>query len=241
MSALRRLAEVVMPARIMDWLLELRHGSLPVPYRVVRPHSLVSNLNLLFLAELLRRVDASRTPGDVVECGVYRGGSAGVLAYHAVRSPFPRKVWLYDAFSGMPPTTDKDDDYSRSIVGQFVGSEKQTRRILSRLHIPTDRFQIVRGWFNETLPQAPVGQIALLHVDCDFYDPVLLTLKTFYPAVAPGGFLVFNDYGSFLGCRQAVDEFFEAESSNLIQIDSDAYYMVKAGSLASHAPRLGTK
>jgi hypothetical protein len=102
-GALRRLAKEVIPARTMYWLLELRHGYLPVPYRVVRPHSRVSNLNLLFLTELLRRVDASRTPGDVVECGVYWGGSAGVLAYHEVRSPFPRRVWLYDAFSVIPP------------------------------------------------------------------------------------------------------------------------------------------
>lgn len=227
MGSLRWLADSLIPARIMDWLLEYRHGRLPIPYRVVRPHSMVSNVNLFFLAELVRRLDASRSPGDIVECGVYRGGSAGVLAYQAIQSPLPRKVWLYDAFAGMPPASEKDDDYSRSIAGQFIGSEKQTRRILSRLRIPVERFEIVAGWFNDTVPRASVEQIALLHIDCDFYEPVLLTLKTFYPVVIPGGFLVFNDYGSFLGCRRAVEEYFGAERPLLMQIDQDAYYMVK--------------
>ena len=199
MTTLRRQADAMIPAGLIEWLRESRHGCLPVPYQTVRPHSLVSSLNLFFLAELLRRLDASGSPGDIVECGVYRGGSAGVLAYHAVRSPLPRKVWLFDAFAGMPTASDKDDGYSRSIAGQFIGSEKQTRRIMSRLGIPTDRFEIVPGWFNDTLHRVSIGQISLLHVDCDFYDPVLLTLRTFYPAVVSGGILVFDDYGSFLG------------------------------------------
>ena len=157
MGLFRRVMEAVVPAGILDRLREYRHGRLPFPYRVVRPHSLVTNLNLFFLAELVRRLDAATVPGDLVECGVYRGGSAGVLAYHAVRSPLPRKVWLYDAFAGMPPASAEDDTYSRSIEGQYVGSEAQTRRILKRLRVPADRFEIVPGWFDDTLPRRRWG------------------------------------------------------------------------------------
>ena len=49
--------------------------------------------------------------------------------------------------------------------------------------------------------------MSLLHVDCDFYNPVKLTLETFYPHMEPNGFVILNDYGGFAGCRAATDEF----------------------------------
>jgi O-methyltransferase len=165
-----------------------------------------------------------------VECGVYRGGSAGVLGHGLTQSSLPRKLWLYDSFEGMPKASDKDDAYSHQIEAQFVGSEEQTRRILSKLNVEKDRFTIVRGRFEQTFSSVKASPVALLHVDCDFYEPVKLTLETFYPHVVPGGFVIFNDYGSFQGCRTAADEFIAANGikSPLIQIDQDAYYFQKA-------------
>ena len=50
-------------------------------------------------------------------------------------------------------------------------------------------------------------QVALAHVDCDFYDPTKLCLEKWYPALSPGGIMQFDDYNAFSGCRKAVDEF----------------------------------
>lgn len=209
----------------------LRYGGLPLPVRTVRRHSMLSYINLFFLQELARRADVLELRGDFVECGVYRGGSAGVLGYQAMRSPANRKLRLYDAFAGMPAASERDDDYSRSIQGQFVGSEAQTRRILHRLGVAESRYEIVRGWFEDTLPRAEPRPVSLLHVDCDFYDPVKLTLETFYPHVERNGFIVLNDYGGFAGCRAAADEFLGKTGAHgsLHQIDQDAYYFQKPG------------
>src|SRR5262249_21678080 len=126
--------------------------------------------------------------------------------------------------------SEMDDAYSRSIVAQFIGSEAQARRILHRLGVPKSRYKIVRGWFEDTLPNAEPRSVSLLHVDCDFYEPVKLTLQTFYPRLEPRGFIVVNDYGGFAGCRTATDEFLQnvgLEVSSLRQIDKDAYYFQK--------------
>jgi O-methyltransferase len=182
----------------------LRHYEHPLP--IVLPHSLVDPLNLLFLKRVAERLDRTGVPGDFVETGVYRGGTAGVLASQAVKNP-ERRLWLFDAFAGMPAASEQDDQRSHDIEGQYVGSEAQTRKILARVGMDPARTELRVGWFDDTFPHADVERIALLHVDCDFYDPVKLTLDTFYERVVPGGYVVINDYGSYEGARIAVDEF----------------------------------
>jgi O-methyltransferase len=210
---------------------------MPEPLRSVRPYSLLSNLNLLYLQELAIRLDRAGVKGDIVECGVYRGGSAGVLAYAAGRSPESRRLWLFDSFRGMPKASKHDDTYSHSITGAFVGSIGDTRCLVERNGLAPDRYEVVVGWFQDTFATANVEVVALLHVDCDFYDPVRLSLETFYPRLSEGGFVVLNDYGSFSGCRKATDGFLQQHFDdttrpNLVQIDGDAYYFCKPG--ASH-------
>jgi len=222
-----------LPQPFKEAVENVRYSGLPLPIRTVRAYSMLSYINLFFLQELARRSDALGLLGDFVECGVYRGGSAGVLGYQAMRSHANRMLWLYDAFAGMPAATKMDDDHSRAIVGKFVGSEAQTHRILRRLDVPESRYKIVRGWFEDTLPKADFHRISLLHVDCDFYEPVKLVLETFYPRIEPNGFVVLNDYGSFAGCRAATDEFLARKTlqiSPLTQIDQDAYYFQKLAS-----------
>jgi O-methyltransferase len=230
---LKSLLRESLPQPLREFVEDVRYLGLPMPFRAVRPHSLLSNLNLFFLQELALRCDRLCVPGDFVECGVYRGRSAGVLGYAAIRSPFDRRLWLYDAFMGMPVASVHDDDYSRSIQGKYVGSEVQTRRILWRLGIPENRFKIVAGWFEDTLPKSESFPVALLHIDCDFYNPVKLTLETFYDWLEPLGYVVLNDYGSFQGCRKATNEFLDNLEANipLIQIDQAAYFFQKPSSI----------
>ena len=219
----------ILPQPFLELAYDLRYFGLPEPFRTVRPYSLLSYLNLFFLQELSQRLEREQVPGDFVECGVYRGGSAGVLGYEVRHSQFQRKLWLYDSFAGMPEAMEKDDDYSKTLKGSYVGSEKQTQRILHRLKVPEEQYAIVVGLFEQTFPKAEKPKIALLHIDCDFYNPVKLSFETFYELVEPGGYVVLNDYGSFQGCRIATDEFLKGLIApvRLVQIDKDAYYFQK--------------
>ena len=95
---------------------------------------------------------------------------------------------------------------------------------------PTEvRYICVKGWFQETLPKSSIGKIALLHVDADLYESVKLVLGRFYHDVQLGGYVVIDDYGSWEGCRKAVDEFLASinPAVPLRRVDEDAVYFQK--------------
>lgn len=145
-------------------------------------HSLVTPLNLHLIAELVQRLGRLGIEGDIVECGVYKGGSAAVLGSAMVRldDERPRKLWLFDSFAGMPPAGDQDGAFSHTLKGTYVGSEQQTRALLAQAGVPPGRFEIVTGLYADTFPTVEIPRIALLHIDCDFYEPHKLTLEKFY-------------------------------------------------------------
>ena len=227
----KQIVKAVVPDRLMEAAYDVWYAGFPVPIRTVRPFTLLSNINLFFLMELMRRLDEQRVEGNIIECGVYKGGSAGVLGYAVSRSPFDRRLRLYDAFRGMPKAHEYDDNRSKSMEGQLVGDPAQARRILRRVGLSDERYDVIVGWLEDTLPVAQEEAIALLHIDCDFYEPVKLVLERFYEHVEPRGYVVLNDYGGFEGCRRAADEFFCRLDldAGLIQIDQDAYYLQKPG------------
>lgn len=198
-----------------------------VQHRIAYSHGLTSALPLLFLEQLARWVVEQEIPGDFVECGVYKGGSAGILGVEMMRSTDARRrLRLFDSFEGMPAAGPEDDALAHTLRGAWVGSARRTRKNLKRLGIPARRFEIVPGWFEQTLPGASGRPIALLHLDCDFYAPVRLGLETLYPDVSPGGYVVVDDYGCFEGSRRATDEFLARElpGTELAFAGGDAVY-----------------
>lgn len=147
-----------------------------------------------------------RVPGDVVECGVYNGGSVATIAraLHDGRRTF----WLYDSFQGMPPAGDRDGPFARALSpGECLGNEPTARQTLGRADVPADRIQVRAGWFHNTFTAPLPSAVCYLHVDADWYDSVLLSLRTFYPLVSPGGVIVLDDFGWWEGARRAFYDF----------------------------------
>jgi O-methyltransferase len=127
----------------------------------------------------------------------------------AVASGGKRDVHLFDSFTGLPAPGDKDGRMARERFhdGWCAGEPREVRVLLHRLGFPLQRLHVHPGWFDDTLPQASVSQIALLHIDADWYDSVILCLRTLYDAVAPRGFVVLDDYGRWEGCTRATQDF----------------------------------
>jgi len=205
----------------------------------VRKYTMVLRPRLRALYHLTQTLDRIPVAGDIVECGVYNGGSAGVLAYASRAAP-PRAgvaaqpcrgLWLFDSFQGLPPASAKDGDKAQDRQGTCLGSEQNVRRLMRALGIAESRLHVVKGWFEDTFPAVQIERIALLHIDADWYESVRLSLEHFYDAVAPGGFVVLDDYGHWLGCRQAVDEFFAQRGLqvDLIEVDYTGRYLQKKG------------
>jgi len=181
------------------------------------------------LMRLAQRIEDEQIPGDVVECGVYRGGSAAILARSATHSRLGRTVWLFDAFQGMPPATATDGPEASSWVGNLRSSPRRVERVLRWTGADVSRVRIVPGLFQETFRATHIPQIALLNIDADWYESVKLCLVAFYDAVAPGGIVSIDDYGLWPGCRQAVDEFLKERklAFRMQRVDESASWFQK--------------
>ncbi|MEM9138311.1 MAG: TylF/MycF/NovP-related O-methyltransferase, partial [Pseudomonadota bacterium] len=114
---------------------------------------------------------AEDVPGDIVECGVWRGGAMvfakGVLDAHGS----DRAVWLADSFEGLPAPDHPEDtvDLSTPKYPMLAISEDRVRTLFQRLGLWDDRVHLLAGWFDDTLPTAPIDRIAVLRLDADYY------------------------------------------------------------------------
>jgi O-methyltransferase len=193
-----------------------------------------SNARLRGLYRALRYVVSHDIPGDVVECGSARGGSAALMALTLRRLGARRKLWLFDTFEGLPAPTSQDPDFELAdlFTGTCVGTLGEVRALFNRLNVADD-VALVKGLFQETLPATPIARIAVLHIDGDWYESVKVCLDCLYDKVVAGGVIQLDDYGYWKGARKAVDEFLEQRGiqAPLQRLDYSGRYLVKPESI----------
>lgn len=202
--------------------------SLDEPYYSVFPYTMVHPTRQENLLRLANDVELRNVPGVVVECGVLDGGTAALMAYGTAQSG--RKVHLFDSWRGLPDPSEKDGQAAEAWAGDVVGSPKRVIRVMKRLNINLDRVFFHQGWFDQTFPKAGIQQIALCHIDADFYESVRLSLETWVPRVSPGGYIQIDDYAAFIGCKKAVDEYLICHPDLKLQIygyHAQAFYIQK--------------
>jgi O-methyltransferase len=187
------------------------------------------------LRACVERVLADEVPGDFLEAGVWRGGaSMYVRALLMVYQVTGLTIWLADSFEGMPVPTqrdaalDPDKDFSRQSFLRV--SEEEVRENFRRLDLFDEKqLRFIKGWFKDSLPRAPIERLAVLRLDGDHYSSTMDTLAALYDKVSPGGFVIVDDYHTWKGCREAVDEFRAARgiTAPLERVDwSGAYFRV---------------
>lgn len=165
----------------------------------------------LYFKDMVEQVQ--EVDGDIVECGVSIGYGALLFTLFSDYIGRPRIYYGFDSFEGFPDPVEKDE--TTPIKGKgFWATPPDT--VLKVLHdgqlsdeIIHERIHLVKGWFDQTLPRY-AGRIALLHLDCDLYEPYKLALETLYDKVQPGGVIMFDEYGDtrWPGATKAIDEFF---------------------------------
>jgi O-methyltransferase len=180
--------------------------NLDEPYRSVFPFTQAHPIRQRNLVRLSEFIVKENIPGAFVECGVLDGGTAALVAWASRANP-NRAMHLFDAWQGLPKTTAEDGTEAAVWTGEVVGSPVRVVEVMRMLQVPPERVNFHRGWFDQTFSTVNLPQVALAHIDCDFYEPTKLCLDKWYPALSPGGFMQFDDYDAFLGCRKAVDEF----------------------------------
>jgi hypothetical protein len=158
--------------------------------------------------EVLRR----GVPGDLMETGVWRGGAVifmrGILKAWQVAD---RRIWAADSFTGLPRPQDRkypaDAGSKWHTYDEFAVSLEEVQENFRRYGLLDDRVQFLKGWFRDTLPAAPVKQLAVLRLDGDMYESTRDALVHLYPKLSAGGFLIVDDYHAVEACRTAVDEY----------------------------------
>jgi O-methyltransferase len=211
----------------------------------VRPYSMTTVERLYGLWTSVRYLIEAGIEGDFVEAGVWRGGSVMLMARELLRSGAkPRPLWLYDTFAGLPKpdeTLDIDVLGNRGIDGWQAhnvtgdtstwafADEAEVRANMTSTGYPGEHLRFVVGKVEETVPAQVPDRIALLRIDTDWYASYKHLLNSMYDRLVPGGVLLLDDYGHFLGARRAVDEFRRERGIHqpLMRLDYSCRMMIK--------------
>ncbi|MEU1124254.1 TylF/MycF/NovP-related O-methyltransferase [Streptomyces sp. NPDC005899] len=202
--------------------------------RAVKPYTMTSpeRLNAFVLAT--RHVVRHRIPGDIVECGVWRGGSMQACAKTLLSlGETSRDLYLFDTYEGMTEPTAEDlrrdgrparellDAQGKDRPIWAVASLEDVRAGFEQVPYPEHRVHYVRGRVEDTVPGQAPEQISILRLDTDWYASTRHELRHLYSRLVSGGVLLIDDYGYWQGSRQAVDEFLEETGERLLLLRMD--------------------
>lgn len=196
--------------------------------RAVRPYTLLGPEKLFSFIQAIRYVVRHEVPGDLVECGVWRGGAimAAALTLRQLGVE-DRRFLLYDTFTGMTRPTAEDrglvdepdprEEFESRRTGPdssdwCCASAEDVRANLGTLPYPQEHFELVKGKVEDTLPGRLPERIAVLRLDTDWYESTRHEMEHLMPLLSPGGVLIVDDYYNWSGSQRAVDEYLERES-----------------------------
>ena len=163
--------------------------------------------------------------GDIVECGVWRGGSAMLAALTLIKNDQTyRKIYLYDTYEGMSKPTDKDIDIHGVPYRLLWEKEKElltvslneVKKNMLSTGYPEENIIFIKGMVEDTIPLTIPNQVALLRLDTDLYESTYHELIHLYPKVIPQGVLIIDDYGHFQGAQEATDKYFSEKSRKIL-------------------------
>jgi hypothetical protein len=148
--------------------------------------------------------------GDFAEFGVYRGGSARMLA--EVKGD--RKLWLFDTFEGMPLSDPSIDQFG---PGDFSDTSLES---VQRYLAEYPGLLYISGSFpaSATASAAATSRYAFVHLDVDLYRSTYDGLAFFYPRMVRGGVLISHDYFDLEAVKKAFDDFFVDKPESVMHL-----------------------
>lgn len=218
----------------------------------VRAFTMTSPERILALCQAVRYLAQNQIRGDIVECGVWRGGSImAVLRTLQLLEDTERNIWLFDTFSGMSSPTARDVDHAGKTANELLRAEDpgdagsvwcrsslaEVRRNVASCGYPAGQLRYVVGPVEQTLHQEIPERIALLRLDTDWYESTQVELRQLFPRLTAGGVLLIDDYGHWQGCRRAVDEYFREQGICMMlhRIDYTGRIGIQPGAVHAHS------
>lgn len=192
-------------------------------YSKVKPYTMTSAERIYGLIEAVKYISKYGIEGDIVECGVWKGGSMMAIAETLKQvNDTNRKLYLYDTFAGMPPPTEADKDFNNVDAGKRLNEEKdkensliwawsalpEVKNAMAQTGYNESLVNYIEGKVEDTIPKTIPSTIALLRLDTDWYESTKHELEHLFPRLSKNGVLIIDDYGFWKGSRKAVDEYF---------------------------------
>ena len=185
----------------------------------VQPWTMTSPERIYALMQAIRYVSANGIGGDILECGVWKGGSMAAAAMTLLQmNDTSRNLYLFDTFVGLSAPTHAVLDYTGKNAGEVMAQDEgykcadapleQVREVLRGTSYPQEKIHFVKGKVEETLPESAPEAIAVLRLDTDWYESTKHELQHLFPRLAKAGVIIIDDYGHWRGSRQACDEYF---------------------------------
>lgn len=183
----------------------------------VEGYTVVEKTRLFVLWQL---VSQAAPGGDLLEVGVWRGGSGMVIAEQAARVHSAATVYLCDTFTGIPNADPVVDKGYRS--GEFGDTDFEIVTDLYCRLRPAVNLAVIRGIFPKSLCAGLAPRISFAHIDCDVYQSACESWEFIWPRVVPGGIVVFDDYGEQRsgGLTQCVNEIAQRPDPDFVWIPS---------------------
>jgi O-methyltransferase len=222
---------------------------------IIRNNTMVSEAGLFSLYQQAVFCEQHRIAGDFVECGVWKGGSVGLMALVNLKHGNSRRhIHLFDSFEEICEP-DEEIDGERAVretmawakkggtKGRLVpltgiydqfggpGTIQENKNLLERtIGYDPQYIHFHKGWFQHTMPEQhhDIDKIAILRIDADWYASTKICLDYFFDKVISGGFVIIDDYGTYDGCKKAVDEFLAtlAKPLYLNYVNSEIRYVI---------------
>lgn len=174
------------------------------------------------LCDAVEYITKAGIDGDIVECGVWKGGSMMAVADTLRRlGDTSRALHLFDTYTGMSEPTEADVSFRGDAAAALLSAEREAdpefqwcgsgidevRTNMGRIGYPAEQVHLVPGKVEDTIPGSAPEKIALLRLDTDWYESTRHEMVHLFPRLADGGVLIVDDYGHWAGARQAVDEY----------------------------------
>jgi hypothetical protein len=200
----------------------------------INDYSMTPLIRRWFLIKSIHYINRNRLKGDIVECGVWKGGNLFLSKKINDLYNIKRKYYGFDTFDGMPPPGKYEDVKLKKIYknNQFnwvIVPKKDVENFAKKNFKNISEFRFIKGKVEKTLKDKKnlPKKISLLRLDTDWYDSTKVELDILYPKLIKGGILIIDDYGDMKGAKKAVDEFFKNKKIFLIRIDQSCRMIIK--------------
>jgi len=130
------------------------------------------------------------TPGDIIECGTWKGGCAANLSL--VCKIAGRKLRVYDSFEGLPEGEPNDREASGYNKGDYCGALEEVKANIQR-HGAIEHCEFIKGWFNDTLPSLK-GPVLLAFLDVDLEASLDTCVRHIWPQLSDRGYVFIDEF-----------------------------------------------